>query len=133
MGDATIGTDLDWEGWVAPSPEALPTYTALIKPLQPLVWALMVVIMFVTAFSIFVLGRTEGELNGKGCPHDWKTLKATSWYCFGTLLGESITRDTKSEHLAGLRYPNAKKLVVAKRHKIILELSLLAGSCSAWS
>ena len=103
MGDACIGTDLDWEGWVAPSPEALPTYTALVKPLQPLVWILMVVTMFITALAIFSVGRSEGVMNDKGCPQDWRTIKATSWYCFGTLLGESITRDTKSEHLPGLR------------------------------
>ena len=101
--DLTVGYDYDWEGWVAPNPEALPTYLSLIKPLQPLVWLLMVVTLVVVGISIHFLATREGNWNGRGCPHDWKTIRHTCWYCFGTLLGEAITRDTKSESLPGLR------------------------------
>lgn len=34
----------------------------------------------------------------------WSKLSGASWYTFGTLIGESITRDTRSEGAWALRF-----------------------------
>lgn len=45
--------------------------------------------------------KTVPSLHDAG--HDWDTLSECTWYCFGTLLGESLTRDTQSSNSPALR------------------------------
>ncbi len=48
------------------------------------------------------MAQREESLLGRRL-RSWSTLRESSWYAFGTLIGESITRDTKSEGAWGLR------------------------------
>ena len=51
--------------------------------------------------------RFESQITG--CDFKpWTSRKDAAWYAYGTLLGESITRDTNSQGARALRY--AQKL-----------------------
>ncbi len=47
--------------------------------------------------------RNEERIAKKNLSN-WSNIGQASWYVFGTLIGESITRDTRSEGAWGLRY-----------------------------
>ena len=51
---------------------------------------------------MYTLSNEETRLSGVDL-HNWSRMKEASWYCYGTIIGESITRDTKSEKAFALR------------------------------
>ncbi len=56
--------------------------------------ALFCSVLIVSA-TMWTISKTEGKLVGEEL-RDWSLLKRAGWYCYGTFLGEAITRDTKS-------------------------------------
>ena len=52
---------------------------------------------------MFALSNEETRLSGVDL-HNWSSMKEAGWYCYGTVIGESITRDTKSEKAVSLRF-----------------------------
>ena len=52
---------------------------------------------------MFAISNEENRLSGVDL-HNWSTMKEAGWYCYGTIIGESITRDTKSEKAVSLRF-----------------------------
>ena len=51
---------------------------------------------------MFAISNEETSLSGVDL-YNWSTMKEAGWYCYGTIIGESITRDTKSEKAISLR------------------------------
>ena len=82
---------------MSPNPTPLPTYLSIIRPLQLLVWALILASLIAMPFVLnwFVLVESQNVLATQEDVNHWLTLKKCSWYCFGVLLGESVTRETK--------------------------------------
>ncbi len=74
----------------------------LIHPLEAEVWAAVVFSLFFVSGSLYFITRREGRLISLALKN-WDSLKNSTWYAFGTLIGESITRDTKSEGAWSLR------------------------------
>ena len=52
---------------------------------------------------MFGISNEETSLSGVDL-YNWSTMKEAGWYCYGTIIGESITRDTKSEKAISLRF-----------------------------
>ena len=131
--DMTQGYDFDFQGYVSPNPTPLPTYLNLIRPLQPLVWLGTLLTLVASSLAIYLLAKFE-RLSVTVAPGNWSTLKSCSWYCYGTLLGEAITRDTKSQSLPCLRVALASwilfSLIIGQSYTGNLKAYLSAPSFS---
>ena len=57
----------------------------------------------VPSVFMFAVSNEETRLSGVDL-HNWSSMKEAGWYCYGTVIGESITRDTKSEKAVSLRF-----------------------------
>ncbi len=77
-------------------------YFTILLPLEPAVWLAVAVSLAVVTAALWLVSWREESLLGRRLTH-WSRLKEASWYAFGTLIGESITRDTRSEGAWGLR------------------------------
>ena len=75
------------------------------------------------------MAQREESLLGRRL-RSWSTLRESSWYAFGTLIGESITRDTKSEGAWGLRSENNSALMIMTRKRV--KLSQLRLTIAVW-
>ena len=58
--------------------------------------------MIMNSIAMYTLSNEETRLSGVDL-HNWSRMKEAGWYCYGTIIGESITRDTKSEKAFALR------------------------------
>ncbi len=60
------------------------------------VWMCVILTAIAAPLGFYAVSRAEERV--VGCPlREWSRLLPAAWYVFGTLLGESITRDTRSE------------------------------------
>ncbi len=80
-------------------------------------WIAILVVLLVFQVCLWLVAKAEErqaamivakKLSGRGPDRridlrQWSRMSGASWYTFGTLIGESITRDTKSEGAWGLR------------------------------
>ena len=94
--------DKDFLGWVSPNPAPQAKYLSLIAPFQPLIWLLTCLSVFVIAVVFWIVANFESRFRGIDL-EEWANLKASVWYCFGTFIGESITRDTRSDAAPAMR------------------------------
>ena len=100
--DGTKTFDKDYQAFASPQPQPLPKYLALINPFSPLVWIIVVVSFFILAVVFWLVANWEGELQNLSYG-DWSSMGNSLWFCYGTLIGESVTRDTKSSNAVALR------------------------------
>ncbi len=100
--DGTIPFDVDAMVFSAPQPSLLPKYLALVYPFQLLIWILLAVSILVFSALFFITSRIEGAIMDWKF-REWYTLSDAAWYTYGTFMGESITRDTKSDKSRALR------------------------------
>ncbi len=77
-------------------------FFTIVLPLELAVWVAVSASLIVVPFSFWLIARGEEGLIERRLAH-WSRLKEAFWYAFGTLIGESITRDTRSERAWGLR------------------------------
>ena len=89
--------------FVAPLPQPLPKFLALIQPFHYYLWAALVLSMIVTAVVLNLVAKAERMNMGFRIYEKWDVLGKTAWYCFGTVLGKSPTEE-KSHHTHALRY-----------------------------
>ena len=89
----------------APLPRPIPRLFSPIYPFSTLVWFLVGLFIIVSALALWVLSRVEAKLKTQFAKNlkTWSIFGNSLWYCFGTMMGEAITRDTKSEKTTGLR------------------------------
>lgn len=88
--------------FVTPNPQPLPKWLALLRPFQPLVWTMFGASVLVIGFIFWCTAIIEGSHIGDYF-REWAVLKDSFWYAYGTLVGESITRDTRSQNAPALR------------------------------
>ncbi|XP_059088023.1 glutamate receptor ionotropic, NMDA 2D-like isoform X1 [Tigriopus californicus] len=101
--DATIPFDLDFMAFVTPNPHPVPKWLSLLRPFQPLVWTLFGLSVLVIGLIFWGTAIIEGYHVGDHF-QEWAILKDSFWYAYGTLVGESITRDTRSQNAPALRF-----------------------------
>ncbi len=77
-------------------------YFTLVHPLEGRVWASVLAALVLISVCLWIISDKEGKLVSMPLGH-WSRLRESSWYAFGTLIGESITRDTRSEKAWALR------------------------------
>ena len=88
--------------FATPNPRPLPKWIALIAPFHIYVWICVVSSVILASIFMFAISNEETRLSGVDL-HNWSSMKEAGWYCYGTVIGESITRDTKSEKAVSLR------------------------------
>ena len=114
--------DRDFLTFASPLPPESPRYLSLLRPFTPNVWLMIGIFIvclgvaflfiskfevgnvvlfqtFLIAFTVFLKGKTTGYTL-----KEFSSLSETLWYCFGTLIGESITRDKDLQGIKALRY-----------------------------
>ena len=94
--------DRDFLGWVSPNPAPQPKYFTLIAPFNLLIWLLIGFSMLFIATVLWIISNLESWV--KGIYIGWGVLGDYLWYCFGSLLGESINRDIISYTAPAMRY-----------------------------
>ena len=72
--DLSRGYDFDFFGYASPVPRAMPTYLSIVKPLGPLVWALVLVALFVVMGIVRILGWCEGKFESTQGNHNSKLI-----------------------------------------------------------
>ena len=94
--------DRDFLNFASPPKIPDPTTFAIIKPLSLYVWIGGVASMISTALAMWMMSRAESKVVGISLA-DWESYGKSLWYCFGTVIGESLTRDTSSEGAWAIR------------------------------
>ena len=92
----------DFMAFVAPLPQPLPKFLAVIQPLHYYVWAALVFSVVVTAVVLNLVARGEARTMGFSYKK-WDALWETTWYCFGTMLAKGPSEET-SLHKHALRH-----------------------------
>ena len=80
MTDGTVSFDKDYLVFVAPNPQQNPKYLALIQPLQPEVWALLLLSLVGGAAALLVVARGEQLIFQLSLPA-WNSPGDAVWYC----------------------------------------------------
>ncbi len=101
--------------FAAPPPRPRRSVLTVLHPLSPTVWAATLVSLPLAQAALCLLARAEEALAGLDL-REWSLPARAAWYGFGTLLGESITRDTKSEGAWALRLVFKKVFTAVRKH-----------------
>ena len=101
--DATIPIDSNFLAQCTPLPQLVPKLMALFYPFEVLVWIFIAISLFAVAGSFYVISIFEGGMTNQPLP-EWSTVRNAICYAYGTLMGEAITRDTRSEKAMALRH-----------------------------
>ena len=72
MLDFCGGYDFEFYGHLSPNPTAVPTYLSIIRPLQPVVWLLIVIALVIVGVVIKYVSLVENDLTGR-------VTKTKSW------------------------------------------------------
>ena len=100
--EALTPFDSDYMALCAPLPQLLPKIMALLYPFSTLVWVLIGISLAIVTTTMYITSNIESPLIQQSL-HEWTSIQAAAWYAYGTLMGEAITRDTKSEKATALR------------------------------
>ncbi len=88
--------------FVAPLPHPRRSIFTFIHPLSSMVWVAVLVCLPIVQVALYVVAMLEERLIGRQL-QTWSKPGRAAWYGFKTLLGESTTRDAKSEGAWALR------------------------------
>ncbi len=94
---------LDYETFSSPVPHPKSNFLAIVTPYQSYVWILIMISVPAMGFLNNQLALMEGYISGKKIK-PWASLGRSLWYSFGTLQGESITRDINMKMVTAIRY-----------------------------
>jgi len=89
--------------FLSPKPRQSRSLLTVLYPFQEYVWLFVIVCLFVVSVCFYTISKSEEELIPEMKLKHWSSPGASTWYSFGTLIGESITRDTKSDKAWALR------------------------------
>lgn len=107
--------------FASPLPTVRPSFLALVKPFGILVWIMIVIEVIIMSAIFYAISNIEvfhqaevlrfllnfsllqGSVVGFNFD-EWSKISEALWYCFGTMIGEAITRDRRSAKALALRY-----------------------------
>ncbi len=101
--DGMIPFDSDYLVPCVPLPKLLPKILALVYPYDWSVWIIIFLSMFVVTAATYLITTIERDIVGQPLSA-WSSYGSALWYSYGTLMGEAITRDTKSDKANSIRY-----------------------------
>ncbi len=88
---------------LSPKPKKLAhQYDTLIAPVQKSLWMLLLAFLLLITVSMYVISISEEIIKTTRLRH-WSHFGQASWYAFSTLIGESVTRVSKSDGAWALR------------------------------
>jgi hypothetical protein len=94
--DSTIRFDSDFMTFATPLPQPLPKFMALYQPFHFHVWFAVAAFLFISAVAFTLIAYAEEHILGIYIS-SFNTLGKAGWYCFGSMLGESVSRSTDFE------------------------------------
>ena len=94
--------DDDTLTFATPLPAPVSTVFTLVQPLTLAVWTGVGASFALVFLAMWATAREEEKAIASGL-REWSEASRAAWYVFGTLIGESITRDTRSERANALR------------------------------
>ncbi len=94
---------MDGVSFISPKPGTYRSVFTLIHPLTYEVWIACLASYLMTVMAMKWVSSVE-ETTMDVELRVWSSWTRAAWYAFGTLVGESITRDTKSSGANSLRY-----------------------------
>ena len=77
--------------------------SAYLYPFTTFLWIVLACTLCVIPFVFFGISAMEEKITEKSLK-TWSKLPHAAWYAFGSFIGESITRDTRSYNAWALRY-----------------------------
>ncbi len=89
--------------FLSPKPRPYRSFFTISYPLGPVVWATVLALLLAIPLLMFTVSNVEERVIPGLRLRQWSLLGQAAWYAFGTLIGESITRDTRSERAWALR------------------------------
>ncbi len=98
-------TAMYWDGltFLTPKPRPYRSFDSAMSPFQGAVWASIAGMLFTMAVFMFSVSNTEQSIVPYLTLKHWAMLGQALWYCMGTLIGENVTRDSKSDGAWALR------------------------------
>ncbi len=66
-------------------------------------WTTIITGLLTMVSVLFAVSNIEQRTVPKLSLKHWSQIGQAAWYCFGTLIGENITRDSKSDNAWALR------------------------------
>ena len=104
--------DKDFLTWASPKPAPEAKYLSFIAPFQPLIWFLTALSVLSLSTVFWIVANCESKFNYINLK-EWSALKASLWYSFGTLVGEGITSDSRSDGAPAMRLELFQKLKIS--------------------
>ena len=89
---SSVTYDVDYLGIVTAKPTIRPKFLNVIYPFNPNVWIAIFITIIVATVAFLVISKIEGSIINVQF-HDWYTIPRSLWYVYGTLVGESISRE----------------------------------------
>ncbi len=90
--------------------------TAVVTAFDPFVLTAALLSVFLAGAALYEVVRREAGTGSQSQSQvrirPWDQLGESVWYCFGTLLGESITRDSKVHRVVAARWVLGKHFKV---------------------
>jgi len=83
--------------FLSPKPRQTKSVLTALYPFDNYVWIALLCALATVPFFMLIASNFEESIIPKMKLSHWSSLGAASWYSFGTMIGESITRDTRSE------------------------------------
>ncbi len=88
---------------MSPKPQKLVhQYDTLITPVNKSVWIFLLMSLLLVTVGLYSIAQLE-EIIKFISLKQWSQLDKAMWYAFSTLIGESVTRGSKSERSWALR------------------------------
>ncbi len=94
------------DGIMALSPKPLKLvhqYDTLLTPVKYSVWLFLLISLFIATVGLYSISNQEETILKHISLRHWSQIGQATWYAFSTLIGESVTRDLKSESAWALR------------------------------
>lgn len=92
----------DFLGFAAPPPKQVPKFLALLSPFTLVLWISVIGSIFVCGLLMYGLASFEGYIY-KMRVNQFASFLGSIWYCFGTIISESMARNVHHERTNALR------------------------------
>ncbi len=95
-----------WDGlsFLSPKPKPYRSFASFLHPLGEIVWAAVIAVLLTMTVVMFSVSNFEQNTVPDLSLKHWSMFWQAGWYCFGTLIGENVTKDSKSDNAWALRY-----------------------------
>jgi len=90
--------------FLTPKPRQYRSVLTALYPFGIYVWIAALATLFLIPFFMWATSKAEEMIIPNAKLSHWSSWGAATWYSFGTFIGESITRDTRSEGAWALRF-----------------------------